>query len=162
MKEFKERFEDKCIPEPNSGCWLWNTTVNNAGYGIVKHNNKVSLAHRASYELYCAKIPDGMIVCHKCDNRSCVNPDHLFVRSYKDNTQDMILKGRKRVGDSLERALIMRNNTNSAKLLEKQVIEIFRDNRSVKEIAIDYNINIQSVYNIKNGKSWKRLQLKEH
>ena len=113
MKEFKERFVNKFILEPNSGCWLWN-----AGYRIVKRNNKISLAHRASFDLYREKIPDGMIICHKRDNRSCVNLDHLFVGSYKDNTQYLILKGRKRVGDSLSIALIMRNNTNSAKLLK--------------------------------------------
>ena len=161
MKQFKERFEDKYIPEPNSGCWLWNTTVNNAGYGIVKNNNKVMVAHRASYELYCEPIPDGMIICHKCDNRSCVNPDHLFVGSYKDNTHDMISKGRRYTGD---RSVIMRGNTNSqgsknasAKLTEKQVIAIYRDTRTAKEIAADYSINANGVYRIKNGTRWKHI-----
>lgn len=161
MKEFKERFEEKYIPEPNSGCWLWNATINNAGYGMVKRNNKISLAHRASYELYCEEISDGMIVCHKCDNRSCVNPDHLFLGSYKDNTRDMIEKGRRWTGD---RSVIMRNNTNSqgckntgAKLTEEQVIAIYRDTRTSKEIAADYPININSVYRIKNGMRWKHI-----
>lgn len=161
MKDIKERFEDKYTPEPNSGCWLWNTTTNNGGYGIVKHKGKVIGAHRLSYELYCEEIPESMVVCHKCDTRSCVNPEHLFIGTYKDNTQDMITKGRKRNGDRSK--LMMGNDRSvgvkncSAKLTEQQVIDIFLDNRKAKQIAGEYSIHVNTVYKIKNRIRWKHL-----
>jgi hypothetical protein len=88
------QFEAKFIPEPNSGCWLWTACINSRGYGQIRVNGKGILAHRLSYELHCGEIPNGKLVCHRCDCRICVNPDHLFIGTAKDNTQDMIAKGR--------------------------------------------------------------------
>lgn len=94
----KERFERLYLPEPNTGCWLWTGTTNNQGYGkmtISKKGTKTyPRAHRVSYELFNGPIKSGLIVCHKCDTPSCVNPDHLFIGSVKDNVQDSIKKGR--------------------------------------------------------------------
>lgn len=92
----KERFETSFLGEPNSGCWLWMGGLRPPGYGqIMKTGFPTSaFAHRVSWELYRGPIPDGMIVCHKCDTRSCVNPDHLFLGTNLDNTRDCISKGR--------------------------------------------------------------------
>jgi hypothetical protein len=78
------------IPE-GRGCWEWMGFIRPSGYGQV-HQNK--LAHRVSWELHNGPIPNGVLVLHKCDNKSCVNPDHLFLGSHRDNTQDMMSKGR--------------------------------------------------------------------
>lgn len=87
-------FNGRYIPEPNSGCWLWTSSVHQDGYGIMRDKGKMRLAHRISWELHKGAIPHGMCILHKCDVRCCVNPDHLFLGSLKDNAVDMAQKGR--------------------------------------------------------------------
>jgi hypothetical protein len=90
-----ERFLALTIPEPNSGCLLWLGTVSKtSGYGNYALKKYRTSAHRASYILFKGEIPDGTEVCHTCDVKLCVNPDHLFIGSRMDNQQDMADKGR--------------------------------------------------------------------
>lgn len=90
-----ERFIARVEPEPNSGCWLWVGRVDGAGYGAFSiGDGKQTGAHRFSYLVFVGAIPDGMLICHKCDQASCVNPDHLFVGSNRDNLIDCVNKGR--------------------------------------------------------------------
>lgn len=84
------------IPEPNSGCWLWFGACNNKGYGYIsKKTYGMCLAHRYAFAS-AGNDPGDLLVCHKCDNPACVNPDHMFLGTHKDNTQDMVKKGRAR------------------------------------------------------------------
>lgn len=78
-------------------CWLWTGAKNKQGYGHLKIKGKTYRAHRVSYELFNGKIPPGFLVMHKCDNPLCVNPNHLKLGTHKDNTQDMMEKGRDNV-----------------------------------------------------------------
>lgn len=97
-KSLEERFWSKVSrPTPN-GCWLWTGAVSSAGYGQLGPTRDWPsiLAHRLSFIVYVRPIAAGVLACHKCDNKLCVRPDHLFAGSSKDNTQDMIQKARHR------------------------------------------------------------------
>lgn len=90
----QSRIERYSIPEPNSGCWLWLGSIDGEGYGRATFRGKSDGAHRVSYTAFREAIPAGLLVCHSCDVRCCVNPDHLWVGTYADNNRDMLAKGR--------------------------------------------------------------------
>ncbi len=95
------RLKKKCIPGPN-GCVLWTGPISNSGYGLLATNEprhkgpglRTVLAHRWVYQQQHGPIPEGMCVCHRCDVKTCVNPDHLFLGTQRENLQDMVQKGR--------------------------------------------------------------------
>lgn len=96
-----ERFFEKVHKLPAGGCWEWTASVNAGGYGCFNYKGKVILAHRASWMIHNGEIPKGeghhgICVLHKCDNARCVNPDHLFLGTQKENIHDMEKKGRSR------------------------------------------------------------------
>lgn len=87
-----ERFMAKVQKTDN--CWLWTGPLSPLGYGYFSLNAKTVGAHRAAWTLLRGEIPKGMLICHRCDNPKCVNPDHLFVGTDYDNNIDCIKKGR--------------------------------------------------------------------
>jgi hypothetical protein len=132
------------------GCFEWMGDRTGKGYGRLQIDGTKYLAHRLSYETFRGPVPKGMLVCHHCDNRSCVNPCHLFVGSNADNMADMVAKGRqnKCKGESNGRA----------KLDEPTVLAIRRENGATnKQIAERYGATVHQVNDIRSGRTWKHL-----
>lgn len=75
-------------------CWIWIAYRNQNGYGTMKYKNRAYLAHRVAYTLTHGEIPEGKLVCHKCDVPQCVNPEHLFLANQRANMRDCLAKGR--------------------------------------------------------------------
>ena len=149
-----KRFFDKVdIEGPlilDTHCWQWKASKNGSGYGQLGggFGKRPLAAHRVSYELFRSKIPDGFVVCHRCDNPSCVNPAHLFVGTHKDNIQDALRKGRmKGVPDELKVPKVNR----VLKLTDAQIRAIRCDSRLHKDIAREYKIHYSTVSRIKGG-----------
>ena len=96
--ELVARFMSKVYVEYGmpDGCWIWTATRTNKGYGKMSVNSIDTRAHRISFQLFVDLIPEGMLICHTCDNRLCVNPSHLFLGTQKDNMVDMRNKKRDR------------------------------------------------------------------
>lgn len=83
--------------DTNGGCWLWSGATSSGGYGSIRPLpcEPAAPAHRLSYVVHKGSIPDGLHVCHACDVRACINPDHLWLGTRSDNMRDMLAKGRR-------------------------------------------------------------------
>lgn len=150
-----ERFEEKFIPVTESGCWLWTGTIaeNTIGYGLAGFRNYTRSAHRLAYELYIGPIPDGMHVLHKCDVPSCVNPNHLWLGTHRDNMRDMVRKGRAR-----NSGLGLPGETNgNSKLTEEKVRAIYVAKESEHVLAQKYGISRPMVSKIRRDEFWTHI-----
>jgi len=141
MKRFLKRHQGI------DGCWVWPLWKDKDGYGRTQVNGKTAIAHRVAYSLTNGHIPDGLCVLHHCDNRSCCNPEHLFLGTPKDNYDDAYRKGRVSVGE--------RNGI--SKLTKEKVLSIRKDIRKQVVIAEEYGILQTTVSEIKNKHLWRHL-----
>lgn len=148
VKTDLQRFTDFISPEPTSGCWLWTSGVNKWGYGLFYFQGRTVAAHRVSWLLHRGEI-GRLHVCHRCDVRCCVNPDHMFLGTASDNAQDSIRKGRKPV---------LRGEWNhNAKIKSEDVQAIRSDRRLNREIALSYNVSVSLISKIKQRNVWQHI-----
>lgn len=150
--DLKGRLYSKFIVDTETGCWNWQGAINKSGYGTMGATEFGTLAHRISYGVHI-ESPGELLVCHTCDNRKCVNPDHLFIGTTSDNNHDRDEKGR-------FTALPGSSNGNS-KLDEDQVSEIkslLKVGVPQVEIAKHYEISQTNISDIKLGKIWKHVK----
>jgi hypothetical protein len=149
------RLEAKCTPEPNSGCWLWFGSSLPTGYGNFWNGKYKEGAHRVAWRLFRGDIPDGMFVCHRCDNPSCVNPGHLFLGTPKQNSADRDRKGRCKVLPVFVGSLHPR-----AKLNEDKVKEIFRlrgGGMSYAQIAKRFQVGNSVIAKVLSRETWSHV-----
>lgn len=150
-----DRFHSNYIVKSN-GCWIWQRKTNPQGYGsmsLSRKNNKKVGAHRFSAWLHGMPLTDDLFVCHRCDNPSCVNPDHLFLGTASDNSKDMRDKGRLN---------IMHGSQNPASKLNARAVRYIRKHGqkgdgSVQRLAQKYDVNDSTILGVLNGKTWSHI-----
>lgn len=138
-----ERIWERTDRSNKSGCWFWEGPVFNSGYGMTAHR----LAHRLVYELSFGRIPAGRCVCHKCDEKLCLNPKHLFVGTQADNIADKMAKGRHRVAHG--------EDNGQSKLTTAEAKKIKASAESTRKLAGLYGVCDETIRNIRVGVTWK-------
>lgn len=134
----------RVVGDPATHCWNWTGKVINTGYGQFSFQGESWLAHRAAFEAWNGPIPEGMSILHRCDNRRCCNPGHLFAGTQDDNISDCVAKGRHHHGE----------RHNFAKLTAVQVREIRAASGKQVDIARDYGVSQSAVSYIKTNRNW--------
>jgi len=156
------RYQQKVDRRGTSECWPWTAARFEKGYGAFRLGEKQKKAHRVGYELLVGPIPDGLLVCHTCDNPPCQNPAHWFLGTISDNAVDRERKGRAGARASFPdgHAASLGARNAMAKLTEKDVRVIRalrRAGRSQKSIAAQYGITRPNVSLIVNRKTWSHV-----
>lgn len=136
-----------------SGCWEWNAYRARTGYGLVRlssdKHGMPRYTHRLAYELAKGPIPEGMEVCHSCDNPPCINPDHLFLGTRRDNMRDAVRKGRVANGARLPQTKLT--------AADIPAIRARIPHEKLQSIADDYGVTYSAIYRIKHGQTWKHV-----
>ena len=150
MKSIRQRILESSTLNLVSGCWEWDKTIGRGGYGKIQINKAQVTASRASYEEFIGPIPDGMLVCHKCDNRRCCNPEHLFLGTHQDNADDMLSKSRSMHGSWHYKATIDESQAVA-------VFEMIKSGATNSEIQGELGVGKNVIQSIKAGFSWNHV-----
>ena len=146
-----ERLYEMIAIDELTGCWIWIGNIGTNGYGRIGVDNVVCPTHRVSYEFHKGPIPDGLVLMHTCDVRPCINPDHLVPGTKKDNTADMMSKGRNKFWSRLGKA------NPAAKLDEEAVRHIRQRIMTCRAYAELYGVSAPVVNKIMLRQNWKHV-----
>lgn len=149
LRSPKDRFDEKWMAEPTSGCWLWLAGTREGNYGTFFFEGKDYLAPRFPANLYKGfNLSSELYVLHKCDNPACVNPDHLFIGTQKDNVADCMQKGRR------SRKFGQDNPNIKLTINDVKKIKTLIGKQSDAAIAKQFNVSVGAIQHIKHGRSW--------
>lgn len=163
MKNERERFFEKV--ETSESCWKWRGSLAPNGYGQFFRAVGSRQAHRISWEYEHGEIPEGLHVCHTCDNRRCVRPSHLFLGTRSDNMKDMVIKNRHNTRPGCAAMLKVRRvhhgvNNHECKLSEEQAMIAKvcpRTRGSASRLAESFGVSLTVISDIRAGKRWSHL-----
>jgi hypothetical protein len=150
------RFENRITR--GVGCWEWQGNINPvSGYGRLQFEKQMLFAHRVAYELYVGPIPEGMVICHHCDNPPCVRPDHLFLGTHADNVADKMNKGRwaggSKPGEAHHNSILTDEQVAAIRAALRQPLR----HGDVRKIARQYNVDESTIHHIKSGRAWRHI-----
>lgn len=135
--------------DPNA-CWEWQGTINNQGYGALRFGGKQYKAHRFSYEIHRGPIPAGLMICHKCDNPPCVNPDHLYAGTARENSRDAVDRDRRPKGERIGRAVLTPG-------MVRKIRKLRGEGCTAREIAERFKVSKSAVNHVIYGRSWRHV-----
>lgn len=137
--------------EKTDTCWLWTGKRNRDGYGLSAFHYRCHPAHRVVWEMTYGPIPEGLRVCHHCDNPPCVRPDHLFLGTDRDNAADRHQKGRDARGERITRARLTAEQVRAirARFAEGDI--------RMRDLATIHNIHPSAISRILAGRRWQHL-----
>lgn len=154
-KNIGERFFGK-LSFGISDCWFWDGCIDEIGYGRLGKYDGENKAHRISWKLFKGEIPKGMKVLHSCDIRCCVNPDHLFLGTQKDNVRDMMSKKRDRFCKPRKGELNSLSKLTDKKVLAMRCMYELED-ISFKSLAERFGISTMTAYRAVTKQAWSHL-----
>ena len=149
--EIKKRFMEFVSINSKNGCWEWDGTIR-SGYGRFSKDGKMKTAHRVSWEIHNGPI-NGLLVLHKCDNKCCVNPEHLFLGTQRDNVRDMINKKRHKV---------LKGSANPNAKLNQSKVQQIRDyyadgGTSYAKLAREFNVSPKLIELVVKNLMWREV-----
>jgi hypothetical protein len=149
LEKTAEKFSKYFVINSNTKCWEWTRACTKNGYGITYIGSKQIVAHRFAYLYSVGIIPKNKFVCHHCDNRKCVNPDHLFLGSALENSRDMVKKGRVVFGERHSRAKLTKENVKEIRTLAGKILQ--------KELGKRFGVQQSNISKIVNKIQWTEV-----